>query len=62
MNGRLRVKNPEMAQFHTSTDCTCGISEKACVELNANTMHMKACSGFVPRDADVNRSDFGARK
>jgi hypothetical protein len=51
MNGRLRVKNPEMAQFHASTDCNCAS------EMNANTVHMKACSNFVPRDADVNRSD-----
>jgi hypothetical protein len=56
MNGRLRVKNPEMAQFHASTDCNCA-SEKACAGLNANTVHMKARSNFVPRDADVNRSD-----
>jgi len=57
MNGRLRVKNPKMAQFHASADCNIRRSEKVCVGLNANTMHMKACSGFVPRDADINRSD-----
>lgn len=56
MNGRLIVKNPEMAQFHASADCNYGTMKRS-VGLNANTVHMKACSGFVPRDADVNRSD-----